>query len=427
MPEGDSVWEWFGFKKNPYDFLPLAVNNEDRTLFVGRKAEIPRLATQIASDTGGIIVVEGRVGVGKTSFVNVVQYDRWQSKTCLPSFQVLQVQPNTDPIGFILSAFSTCIGSLELSNPKETDRDPDLRSGKAMVNQMLNSGWSFSGGLNVGPLGGQAGVRKTPAPSSPLLAAMPSILSTAGKWFDATTKKLGWSKFIIPVNNLDMLDDESAANFMNVVRDYMITFAKKGVWWVLIAKEGFIRTLENRAHRVSEVLTGPPVRLNPLSLDEVKKAIDVRVTRYGTRQDAKPPVPDEIVTWLYRLSDGEVRTIFKKLTDMIFEYHANVPSAKMMTETVARNILTGEARRRIGGLGINENWIRVLEGIASKGKVSQGEFKDYNFNSQPAFRNALEKLCYFDLLRRREVGREVLYLPTADTNLAFQNPTTETK
>ena len=116
MPEGENVWEWFGFRKNPYDFLPLAVNKEDRTLFVGRDAELPRLVTPIASDAGGIIVVEGRAGVGKTSFVNVVQYDRWQARSCLPSFQVLQVQPNTDPIGFILSAFSTCIGSLELSN-----------------------------------------------------------------------------------------------------------------------------------------------------------------------------------------------------------------------------------------------------------------------------------------------------------------------
>jgi len=417
MPEGENVWEWFGFRKNPYDFLPLAVNKEDRTLFVGRDAELPRLVTPIASDAGGIIVVEGRVGVGKTSFVNVVQYDRWQARSCLPSFQVLQVQPNTDPIGFILSAFSTCIGSLELSKSGATDHDPDLKAGKAMVTQMLNSGWSFSGGLNVGLFGGQAGAGKAAAPSSPLLPAMPTILTTAGKWFDAASR-FGWSKFIIPVNNLDMLDEESAVNFMNVVRDYMITFAKKGVWWVLIAKDGFVHTLENRAHRVSEVLTGPPVRLNPLSLDEVKKAIDVRVNKYG-KEGVKAPAPDEIVSWLYKLSDGEVRAIFKKLTDMIFEYHATVPSAKTITETAARNILVGEARRRIEGLGIQTNWIRILEGTASKGKVHQGGFKDYNFNNQPAFRNALEKLCYFDLLRRKEAGREVTYLPTADTNLAF--------
>jgi hypothetical protein len=421
MPENENVWEWFGFKKNPYDFLPLRVNKEDRALFVGRDVEIPKLAMPIASDTGGLVVVEGRAGVGKTSLVNVVQYDKWQSKSCLPSFQVLQVQSNSDPIGFILSAFSTCINSLELLHPGIIDKDDDLKAGKAMVTQMLNSGWSLSGGLNVGLFGGQLGGGRATAPSSPLLPAMPNIISKAEKWFDAASK-FGWPKFVIPVNNLDLLDDESAITFMNIVRDYMITFAEKGVWWILIAKDGFVHTLENRAHRVSEVLTGPPVKLNPLSLSEVKKAIDARAGIYG-KAGANPPAPEEMVAWLYKLSDGEVRSIFKKLTDMIYEYHSMVPSAKTISEVAAKNILIGEARLRIQGLDIKSNWIHILEKASEEGKVSQREFKDHNFKSQPAFRNALEKLCYLDLLRRKEVGREVAYLPTTDTNLAFQSTT----
>lgn len=417
VTEGENVWEWFGFRRNPYDFLPLSANKEDRALFVGRGEELKRLATPITSDTGGITVVEGRAGVGKTSFVNAVQFDKWQAKSCLPSFQVLQVQSNTDPLGFVLSAFSTCIGSLELSNPGSSESSPQLKAGKAMVGQMLNAGWSFSGGLSVGLFGGQGGASRSLAPSSPLLPAMPNIMSTAERWYDAASV-LGWKKFIIPVNNLDMLDDDSAVNFMNVVRDYMITFARKGVWWVLIAKEGFVHNLENRAHRVSEVLTGPPVRLDALSLEEVKAAIDARVGKYGG--GAKGPAPDEVVEWLYKLSDGEVRAIFKKITDMIYEYHATIPSARAITTQAARNILVGEARRRIEGLSLQSNWLEALERVEDSGAAHQGEFRQYGFNNQPAFRNALERLCRLDLLRRKEEGREVTYLPTADTHLAFQ-------
>src|SRR5208283_5927122 len=155
------------------------------------------LTAPIASDYGGITVVEGRVGVGKTSFVNAVQYDEWKRKHALPSFQVLQVQRNTDSVGFVLSAFSTCIGSLELVNPHALDKDRDLKAGKAMVSQMLNSGWSFSGGFNAGFVGAQGGAGKSAAPSSPLLPALPAILQTSGKWFDAA-KRVGWSKFVVP-------------------------------------------------------------------------------------------------------------------------------------------------------------------------------------------------------------------------------------
>ena len=418
VSNGENVWEWFGFKKNPYDFQALGVNEEDRDLFVGRGPELTRLATPITSDPGGIIVVEGRVGVGKTSFVNAVQYDKWRSRSCLPSFQVLQVQTNTDPIAFMLSAFSTCIGSLEVSDPERADSDKDLKAGKAMVSQMLNSGWSFSGGLNVGVLGGQAGVGRAAAPSSPLLAAMPNILGTASKWFDAAGR-LGWSKFVIPVNNLDMLDDDSAVSFMNVARDYMLSFAKKGVWWVLIAKEGFVNTMQSRAHRVSEVFTGPPVKLDPLSLADVNKAIAVRVGKFG-KEGSVAPAPAEIVSWLYELSDGEVRSIFKKVTDLIHEYHATVPSAKDISLNAGRNILVGEAQRRIRSLEIQENWLEILEASATKGTIHQGDFMEHGFNNQPTFRNALERLCSFGLLRRKEAGREVTYLATVDTNLAFQ-------
>jgi hypothetical protein len=418
MPENGSVWQWFGFSKNPYDFQALGVNKEDRGLFVGRGNEIPRLAAPIASDYGGITVVEGRVGVGKTSFVNAVQYDEWERKHhALPSFQVLQVQKNTDSVGFILSAFSTCIGSLELVNPHAIDKDKDLKTGKAMVSQMLNSGWSFSGGF----AGAQAGVGKSAAPSSPLLPALPAILQTSGKWFDAA-KRVGWSKFIVPVNNLDMLDDESIIEFLNITRDYMISFAKKGVWWVLIAKEGFDQMMKGRAHRVSEVFTGTPVKLGPMSLDEVQEAIKVRISKFavGGHHDKDEPIPSEVVLWLYDLSGGEVRAIFKKLTDLVYDYHAMVPSAKTVPTKIAKSILVSEAARRLQELELRENWISILKKSVTEGGTKLGEFKAHGFKSIPALNYAVQRLCALGLLRKAERGREVLYVPTTDANLAFQ-------
>jgi hypothetical protein len=426
MPENGSMWQWFGFSKNPYDFQALGVNKEDRSLFVGRDKEIPRLDAPIASDYGGITVVEGRVGVGKTSFVNAVQYDEWERKHALPSFQVLQVQRNTDSVGFILSAFSTCIGSLELVNPHVIDKDKDLRAGKAMVSQMLNSGWSFSGGFNVGFAGTQAGAGKSAAPSSPLLPALPAILQTSGKWFDAA-KHAGWSKFIIPVNNLDMLEDDAVVEFLNITRDYMINFAKKGVWWVLIAKEGFVQMMGGRAHRVSEVFTGPPVQLDPMSLDTVQRAIDVRINKFALGHHDGEPIEREVVSWLYDLSGGEVRAIFKKLTDLIYEYHSMVPSAKTVPTKIAKSILVNEATRRLQELELRENWISILRKSVTDGGTRLGEFREHGFKSMPALNYAVQKLCALGLLRKTERGREVSYIPTTDANLAFQKANSTNK
>lgn len=420
MTSAEDVWRWFGFDKNPYNFHPLGVNKEDRELFVGREDELPRLAAPVVSEDGGIIVVEGRVGVGKTSFVNAVQYDKWKEKTCLPSFQVFQTQRGTDPNGFILSAFSTCLGSFEQVNPGVVDKNKTLRAGKAMVSQMLNIGWSFSGGGSLGIFGVQAGVGKAAAPSSPLLPVMSQILQTSEKWFEQA-RRLGASKFVVPVNNLDMLDDDAAVEFLNVARDYMLSFSKMGVWWVLIAKEQFMHMLETRAHRVSEVITGPPVRIGPLSLGDVEKAIDVRLKRYATG-DGEGPVPHEIISWLYELSGGEVRAVFNKLTDLVYGYHATVPSAKDIPVKVAKNILMDEARRKIEDMDIQDNHVNVLKQSVTSGGVRLGEYKAYGFKSEQALSYAVQKLCNLNLLRRTEKGKGVVYIPAVDANLAFPRP-----
>lgn len=417
MTSAEDVWRWFGFEKNPYDFHPLGVNKEDRELFVGRDVELPRLATPIVSEDGGIVVVEGRVGVGKTSFVNAVQYDKWQEKVCLPSFQVFQTQRSTDPIGFILSAFSTCLGSFEQVNPGVVDKNKTLAAGKAMVSQMLNVGWSFSAGGSLGVFGAQAGAGKTAAPSSPLLPALPQILRTSEKWFQEA-KKLGAPKFVVQVNNLDMLDDDTAVEFLNVTRDYMLSFARMGVWWILVAKDQFMSVLESRAHRVSEVITGPPVRVGPLSLGEVNQAIGVRQKRYAAGS-GEGPVANEVIHWLYEQSGGEVRAVFNKLTELVYGYHATVPSAKDIPVKVAKSILIDEARRKIEDLDIQDNHLNVLRKSVTSGGLRLSEYNAYGFKSEPALNYAVQKLCTLNLLRRTERGKGVMYIPAVDANLAF--------
>ncbi len=417
MGGAEDVWRWFGFEKNPYDFRPLGVSREDRELFVGREAELPRLATPVVSEEGGMIVVEGRVGVGKTSFVNAVQYDKWQERVCLPSFQVFQTQRGTDPIGFILSAFSTCLGSFEQVNPGVVDKNRILSTGKAMVSQMLNIGWSFSAGGSLGVFGAQAGAGKTAASTSPLLPVLPQILRTSESWFQEA-RRIGAPKFVVPVNNLDMLDDDTAVEFLNVSRDYMLSFSKMGVWWVLIAKEQFMHLLETRAHRVSEVMTGPPVRIGALSFGELNKAISVRQKKYAIGS-TEGPVPLEVVSWLYELSGGEVRAVFNKLTDLVYSYHAAVASARDIPIKVAKSILIDESRRRIGEMGVQRNHLNVLRRSVVDGGVRLSEYEAHGFKSEQALGYAVQRLCSLNLLRRTEKGKGVTYIPAVDANLAF--------
>ena len=81
-----NVWERYGFRGNPFDtgalsasaaaLLPIA------QAIVGREMDSPEsrmLLGVVRSAGGGRVVVEGEVGVGKTTFVNYHRY-LWESE-----------------------------------------------------------------------------------------------------------------------------------------------------------------------------------------------------------------------------------------------------------------------------------------------------------------------------------------------------------
>ncbi|MFQ6056623.1 MAG: hypothetical protein ACE5J3_11655, partial [Methanosarcinales archaeon] len=301
-----SIWKELGFKENPYDPRPLKPVEEDAKLFVGRSEESKQFAINVSSLKGGSIIVEGRIGVGKTSFVNIQQYRCWKSiKNFLPSFETVLIQDNTDSLTFMLSSLSNALHSL-----MKIHREKEIKNNQ-VFNEVLNNISKTS------VLGSGAGATKTIAPSQPIAVVMPTILHLAGK-FIKELQKFGYEGVIIPINNLDIIDESIVANFLSQIRD--IALIREGFIWVLIGQEGLFSALESKAPRVSEVITGSPILLKPLSLREVKQAIERRIATLKLRESVDLPIHTDIIELLYEVSGGEIRYIFKRSTDLLLQF-----------------------------------------------------------------------------------------------------------
>ena len=68
-----TYFEVLGFKRSPFFREPLQPTKEDFKTFVGRTEDIRKFLMNISS-TEGVHLVTGKSGVGKTSFVNAIQY-----------------------------------------------------------------------------------------------------------------------------------------------------------------------------------------------------------------------------------------------------------------------------------------------------------------------------------------------------------------
>ena len=68
------MYEVFGFKDNIFNTKPLNLCQEDLGKFIGRVQDIKDFAVNISSTEIAVVVVARPRGVGKTSFVNIMEY-----------------------------------------------------------------------------------------------------------------------------------------------------------------------------------------------------------------------------------------------------------------------------------------------------------------------------------------------------------------
>jgi hypothetical protein len=238
------------------------------------------------------------------------------------------------------------------------------------------------------------------------------------KWFDRAAEKFGYEAFLVPINNLDVLQEETVLAFLNSARDTLLT--RHHVWWILVAGPSFFLSLETKARRVSELVTGLPISLDPLSLSEVHDAIQIRSQHFGTGNDVELPVPEDAVDLLYDVSDGEIRYIFKRLSDVVYSFRLAFPSEKHIPIKVAKEFLQLLARQKMEGMNLTMRELDLLRRLSGKRHIRIRDYNEFGFPRPQRFEKPIKKLTSLGLLRRVEkTRREVWYSTTGDANLAF--------
>src|SRR5450631_859150 len=97
-----TIYERWGFQDNPFNTHPLQADERGKTLSVGRVEELAMLTRRI--ETGPQIpTVEGGVGIGKTSLVNVAAFQLFRdrlmessSPLIIPCREIFQISADLD-------------------------------------------------------------------------------------------------------------------------------------------------------------------------------------------------------------------------------------------------------------------------------------------------------------------------------------------
>ena len=81
-------------------------------------------------------------------------------------------------------------------------------------------------------------------------------------------------------------------------------FSIPNLWWVLIGQSGLGSLIQSLDPRVFERISGSGIEVRPIELDELDKAIAIRVSRFHKSGSAKAPLPIETHKQLFEASFG---------------------------------------------------------------------------------------------------------------------------
>src|SRR3989339_1274157 len=126
QPNNDlnNVWELYGVRENPFSISPILVMGGAVPIdsFVGRGEHIKRLSRIIGSKGGSRTFVYGDIGIGKTSFVNVIRSSAFE-KGFFTHFKEITTQDKWGADEFVLNTLSAIYSTLKLLKEKPISED----------------------------------------------------------------------------------------------------------------------------------------------------------------------------------------------------------------------------------------------------------------------------------------------------------------
>jgi hypothetical protein len=352
-----NLWERFGFRDNPYDTRALSFSKSAllpiAKAFIGREMDSKesRLMTNFFRNPGGgRVVVEGDVGVGKTTFVNRHRF-RWEheakERLLTPSSEI-SVYSTWTAQAFVMSVLGSLVGRFLVLKGKDWVHSHDLLSEVAALTHVyIERSLRWSGSVSVlgtGVGGGRANERTTNIPDvgmPQLTAYLEEIASIAHAedFFGIT----------LHFDNMELLmqtDPEALGRFFDEIRDVLQT---PHYYFVFVAPKGFFQTVIAPRERVRSIFFGQPIVVPPLSEDEVLAVLQRRYELLATESGHWVlPVSDELVVHLYALFDGKIRFVMDAIQNIVSYVPEGLPGT--ISDDMAMEILTALANERVSQL-----------------------------------------------------------------------------
>lgn len=325
------IWEFYGFQYNPFDTRALSPFSQ--TPLPIAQAFIPRLTDErattvlaniLASSGGMRLVVEGEIGVGKTTFVNYHRY-LWhlaKERALFTTINEISLCPGWNVKDCLLNILANLLEALlQHRGEKFVKENKVFREILVLSKVLWESAKSFQGSVNLGFVGIGGGYGKQ---MSLLLPNMPEIQLLI--YFQKMVEeiiKIGYRGVLLHLDNLELPSRSQPALTQQLFENLRDALQTSDVYSVVVGYKGFFYQIISPCERVRSVFFGYPITIAPLSLPEVLAVLEKRYELLAKNPNQFiRPVENELVEYLYQVYNGKIRFIMDAINSLVYQLSA---------------------------------------------------------------------------------------------------------
>ncbi|WP_233809008.1 hypothetical protein [Paraburkholderia sp. HP33-1] len=402
---GSDPYATIGLTENPFVVQALRADEQGRRLLVGRDDEIMEVARRLHKK-GKITCLDGHVGVGKTSLVNVAAFECFRdyfagetSQLLIPSVVSFQLKPRGDVDEFCYEVFRGVAQTLLSHQEYLKDRDPE-KSQLPHIHAWLNAPLieQLSAASRIDPNGGVATMGLASDANS--VSASRQINQSAGferSGFEVAVRNTLDRIFtagneggvVCVIDNIELLESGDAARkTLEALRDKL--FNVNGLRWVFCGANGVIHSLA-ASPRLTAFLSSPIINVENVKSASIIPLIRARLAEFSTdphKVEEELPIDLEDLESLYRIVNTNLRDLLGLADDFCESCARSGKPIRIRSKKHDKYIewLAKETSDRYDALSsrISQNAWAVLDIAMSKifrGTFGTADYTSFNQNS----------------------------------------------
>lgn len=399
------MFEKWDIPDNICNTFPIGQNNLE--LFVGHSEQTKFLSDLLSNKS--MIVLEGEIGVGKTSIGNYIRHSKKGHFSPLLEIPCKPHWDNDTFLGIVLAAIVK-----EIMRPNfphaELKKHPLIGKLNEIFSDVKLSSLGISG-AGFGFNKGETLTRSTFINQTILIDSLMQVAELLHKYYDTS------APVIIQMNNLDIeygFETEDLKRFFNEIRD---TLQIPHVSWLICGADGLGNFIKKHIPRVSQIITSY-INVEPLSFEEVVKAFALRIK--GAKKKGSLPIDTNLLNYIYDIANGSFREILNIVYQLLVKYY-NEPLVKIIDMEHARFFFYDSGKKRIERLKRSRLLYSVFEAILENPGVTQTKLAMLTKKQQANISRITKELQADGYISIKRVSRTNYYYADSKYQIGFSD------